>query len=138
MYQKVETFRHPVLDHFYRPRNAGIAAGFNRAFLEQDNPWLVRIRFTLRVASGRIEEVKFQAQSCVTTAACCSALTEMTSGQTVERALAITPEELSEYLGIIPEEKMYCARLAVATLQRALGRPTTAEANVYPKEESNQ
>ena len=134
----VETFRHPILDHFYHPRNAGIAEGFNCSFLEQDNPWLIRIRFTLRVAGNRIEEVKFQAQSCVTTTACCSALTEMVQGQTVKRALAITPEQLSEYLGTIPQEKMYCARLAVASLHRALGQPKTVDERQDPQEGSNQ
>jgi len=134
---KVETFRHPILDHFYHPRNAGIAEGFNRSFLEQDNPWLVRIRFTLRVVGSRIDEVKFLAQSCVTTAACCSALTEMVRGQSVERALAITPEELSEYLGTIPQEKMYCARLAVDSMRRALDQPASAGASPHPQEETN-
>ena len=134
----VETFRNPILDHFHHPRNVGIVEEFNHSFLEQDNPWLIRIRFTLRVAGSRIEEVKFQAQSCVTTTACCSALTEMVQGQSVEHALAITPEQLSEYLGTIPLEKMYCARLAVASLHRALGQPKTVDVRQDPQEGSNQ
>ena len=119
------TFSNRILDHFHHPRNPGIAEGFPHSFLEADNPWLIRIRFTLRVTGNRIEEVKFQAQSCVTTTACCSALTEMVQGHSVEHALAITPEQLSEYLGAIPQEKMYCARLTVATLQQALGQSKT-------------
>ena len=125
-------FNSRILDHFYNPRNTGIAEGFNCSYLEQDNPWLVRIRFTLRVNRDLIEEIRFQAQSCVTTTACCSALTEMVRNQSVEAALAITPEQLSEYLGIIPAEKMYCARLAIATLHRALGHPVTGAATQNP------
>jgi len=130
----IGTFNSRILDHFYNPRNTGIAEGFNCSFLEQDNPWLVRIRFTLRVNRDQIEDIRFQAQSCVTTTACCSALTEMVRNQTVEAALAITPEQLSEYLGIIPAEKMYCALLAVATLHRALGQPAAVAANHNPNQ----
>ncbi len=116
-------FRSPVLDHFSHPRNTGVAAGHNRSYLEQDNPWLVRLRFTLRVEQERIEEVRFQAQSCVTTTASASALTVMAQGKRVEEALAITPEQLSRELGTVPPEKMYCCQLAVATLQKALRLP---------------
>ena len=130
-------FRNSILDHFYNPRNAGTAEGFNYSYLEQDNPWLIRIRFTLRVNQNRIEEAKFQTQSCVTTTACCSALTEMIRGQLVERALAITPEQLSEYLGTIPQEKMYCARLAVNVLRRALDQPNTTTSVQHPQEGAN-
>ena len=134
----VKTFSSPLLDHFQNPRHAGTAEAFTHSFLEQDNPWLIRIRFTLRVTGKRIDEVKFQTQSCVTTTACCSALTEMVQGQTVQRALAITPEQLSDYLGTIPQEKMYCARLAVASLHRALGQPKTVDVRQDPQEGSNQ
>lgn len=131
------TFSNPVLDHFHYPRNAGIVEGFTHSFLEQHNPWLIRIRFTLRVTGNRIEDVKFQTQSCVTTTACCSALTELVKVQPVERALAITPEQLSEYLGTIPKEKMHCPRLAVATLRRALGAEAVVSTPVVnPQEES--
>ncbi|MBI3934648.1 MAG: iron-sulfur cluster assembly scaffold protein [Acidobacteria bacterium] len=133
----VGTFHHRILDHFHHPRNAGIAEDFNHSFLEQDNPWLIRIRFTLRVADNRIEDVKFQTQSCVTTTACCSALTEMVQGQPVERAMAVTPEQLSAYLGTIPQEKMHCARLAVATLRRSLGQQESAASNTNPQEGPN-
>ena len=119
-------FRSLVLDHFHHPRNVGVATGHIRSFLEQDNPWQVRLRFTLRVEQDRIAEVKFQAQSCVTTTASASALTVMAQGKQVEEALAITPEHLSRELGTVPPEKMYCCQLAVATLQKALRSPETA------------
>ncbi len=108
------------MDHFERPRNVGIAAEYNSSYLEQDNPWLIRILLTLRVKKGLIEEAKFKSQSCVTTTACLSALTEMVDGKTVEQALGVTSERVSEYLGTVPQEKMYCCRLAVSCLQKAL------------------
>jgi len=116
----VGSFTNPILDHFHHPRNVGIVEGHNRSYFEQENPWLIRILFTLRVNGDRIEEVRFKTQSCVTTTACSSALTEMVQGRTVEEALAVTPEQLSEYLGTVPSEKMYCCRLAIATLRKAL------------------
>ena len=88
-------FSHPVLDHFYHPRNVGIADGYNRYYLEQNNPWLIRIAFTLRIEEDRIADVRFQAQSCVTTVACASALTEMIQGKSLSEVLSLTPQELS-------------------------------------------
>lgn len=114
-----------ILDHFEHPRNTGTAANFNRRYLEQDNPWLVRILLTLRVANGRIEEARFKTKSCVTTTASVSALTEMIQGKSVEEALSITPERLSDYLGTVPAEKLYCCRLAVQTLRNALNSEST-------------
>lgn len=130
-------FRSPVLDHFHHPRNVGVVAGHNRSFLEQDNPWQVRLRFTLRVEQERIAEVKFQAQSCVTTTASASALTVIAQGKRVEEALAITPEQLSRELGTVPPEKMYCCQLTVATLQKALRSPESASA-ASPSEGNNE
>jgi NifU-like protein involved in Fe-S cluster formation len=114
-----------VLDHFENPRNTGIAPGFNRRYLEEDNPWLIRILITLRVEEGVVRAARFKAKSCVTTTASVSALMEMVEGKTVEESLAITPEQLSASLGTVPPEKMYCCRLAVATLRNTLR--TTAE-----------
>lgn len=112
-----------ILDHFRHPRNTGLAERCTHRYLEEHNPWLVRILLTLRVEDDRIAEVKFKARSCVTTVACMSALTELLQGRTVAEALAITPTQLSEYLGVVPEEKGYCCRLAVAALHHALRQP---------------
>ncbi len=120
-----------ILDHFEHPRNTGIAADFNRRYLEQENPWLIRILLTLRVEQGRIQEAKFKAKSCVTTTASVSALTELIQGMTVQEALSITPEQLSEYLGTVPPEKMYCCQLAVATLHRALQSSDSSDIAVH-------
>ena len=134
---RIGNFSNRILDHFYNPRNVGIAEGFNRSFLEQNNPWLIRIRFTLRVSGDRIDDVRFQAQSCVTTTACCSALTEMVRGQAVEHARSITPEQLSEYLGTIPQEKMYCAAISINALRRALEQPSPRASTQHPQEGAN-
>ena len=126
-----EGFGSRILDHFQHPRNVGIAADHNHCYFEQDNPWLIRILFTLRVAEGQIQEVRFQAQGCVTTTACASALTEMVQGKKPEQALSITPEQLSEYLGTVPPEKMYCCRLAVETVRNALREPHPCSAGQH-------
>ena len=133
----VSRFRHPVLDHFYQPRNAGMVSDCTHSYLEQDNPWRVRLLFTLRVVQGKIQEVKFKAQSCVTTVACASKLTEMVQGRAVEEALAVTPEELSEALGTLPSDKTYCARLVIATLHRALEPPGSPISHETPHKETH-
>ncbi len=127
-------YSNPVLNHFLHPRNVGTARRHSHSYLEQDNPWLIRILFTLRVEGDRIEDVKFQGQSCVTTTACASALTELVKGQRVSEALAITPDELSRVLGTIPQEKSYCCSLVIATLRNALLSPARHVSQLHSQE----
>lgn len=131
--QELMTFRNPVLNHFHQPRNVGLASAHNHSYLEDENPWGIRLLFTLRVEGGRIAEIKFKAQSCVTTVACASKLTEMVEGQAVQEALAITPQQLSVALGDIPSEKMYCCQLVVQTFRKALESKSMNSTEDFPK-----
>jgi NifU-like protein involved in Fe-S cluster formation len=70
--------------------------------------------------SKLIREAKFQAVGCAGALACGSALTEMIKGKTIEQAEEIDEEDIINWLGRIPIQKIYCACLAKRTLKFAI------------------
>ena len=107
-------------EHLANPRNAGELADAD-AVAEQVNPVCGdRLRLSLRVRGGRIEEARFLAYGCPPTLACGSALTAMLEGLTVEEAARISRQEIVRALGGLPARKGHAAALAVETLRAAL------------------
>nr|CBH39209.1 NifU-like protein [uncultured archaeon] len=74
----------------------------------------------LNVEDGVIKEAKFQAVGCAGAFSSGSALTEMIIGMTVEEAEKIDEEEIIDYLGGIPAQKVHCTCLSKRTLQKAI------------------
>jgi nitrogen fixation NifU-like protein len=110
-----------VLDHFQNPRNAGEVTVPDAA-AQLENPACGDIlKLTLRIANGRIVEIRFLAKGCVPTIACGSALTELVQGRTVKEAGALTREELVRVVGGLPEASTHASHLAMETLATALG-----------------
>jgi len=111
-----------VLDHFQNPRNAGTLDAA-AATVSVENPVCGDIlELSVRMESGRIAEARFRTRGCVTALACSSLLTELLHGKTPAEARAITPEELSEKLGGLPQATFHAAQLARDAVQALLGK----------------
>lgn len=107
-------------DHIQNPRNVGELADAT-AVGEQTNPVCGdRLRLSLKIIDGRIEEARFLAYGCPPTLACASLLTELLDGQTVEQSMLLTRKDLLEALGGLPSRKHHAAALAIETLRTAL------------------
>jgi NifU-like protein involved in Fe-S cluster formation len=115
-----------IRDHFENPRNAGpLGEATHRG--EDTNPVCMDfMAISLRVVDQRIEEVRFQAEGCPPTYAAGSILTERISGQKVEWASSLSPEDIVLWLGGLPPGKEHVAHLAISVLRRALDSPMSS------------
>jgi nitrogen fixation NifU-like protein len=109
-----------ILDHFEHPRNAGVVADADASVLMENPACGDTLQLTLKVSSGRIEQIHFRARGCVASMACGSALTELVRGRTIEQARGLRREELLAAVGGLPPASEHASHLAMDALAAAL------------------
>ena len=111
-----------VLDHFQNPRNVGTLDAAT-ATISVENPVCGDIlELSARLENGRIVEARFRTRGCVTAMACSSLLTEMLRGKTPAEVRGITPEQMSEALGGLPQATFHAAQLARDAVQALIAK----------------
>ncbi|MEA1869151.1 MAG: Fe-S cluster assembly scaffold protein NifU [Euryarchaeota archaeon] len=113
-------YNEKVMDHFANPRNTGEISDADGAGTVGNPTCGDMTTVYIRVADGRITDIKFKTFGCAAAIATASMTTELALGKTLDEALAIGRDDVAGALDGLPPVKMHCSNLAVDALHAAI------------------
>jgi NifU-like protein involved in Fe-S cluster formation len=113
-------YKPQVIEHLVRPRNVGELEHPSGVGESGDAACGDVARFTLVLAKGSLEDVRYKVYGCVACIAAGSALSELVSGRPLLEAARVSKADLEDSLGgALPEGKEHALTLVLDALHKA-------------------
>jgi tRNA-uridine 2-sulfurtransferase len=113
-------YKPQVIEHLVRPRNVGELEHPSGVGESGDAACGDVARFTLVLAKGSLDDVRYKVYGCVACIAAGSALSELVSGRPLLEAARVSKADLEDSLGgALPEGKEHALTLVLDALHKA-------------------
>jgi nitrogen fixation NifU-like protein len=109
-----------VMEHFRNPRNVGVIENADGVGEVGNARCGDIMKIYLKIENDIVTDVKFETFGCGSAIASSSMATEMIRGRSIEEALELTNQAVTEALGGLPPHKVHCSVLAEEAVRAAV------------------
>lgn len=109
-----------VMEHFRNPRNVGVIENADGVGEVGNARCGDIMKIYLKIENNIVTDVKFETFGCGSAIASSSMATEMIRGRSIEEALGLTNQAVTEALGGLPPHKVHCSVLAEEAVRAAV------------------
>jgi len=113
-------YNEKVLKIFENPQNAGALRGANASGKVGNVQCGDIMQVFIKVDDGVITDARFKTFGCVSAIAASDVACELIKGKTLDQALALSNQDVVNFLGGLPAPKIHCSVLAKEAIEAAI------------------